>query len=184
MCVGRFISQGIFESMTKYYPKQQDCAAELMQIMEQFNVIPDDDFGRRLVKIFCYSKTFYKASYTNVSAFLKVSVSCVCCRSTLLCVREIRAYDVLDAEAPESRPAASALRTRHTLLARRGRAVPCGRGHCPLAHHSRSLHRDPPLARALQFTDLIDDLYWSTISLWVCWMLSSEIAPSLSQILI
>ena len=57
MCVGRFISQGIFESMTKYYPKQQDCAAELMQQMEQFNVIPDDDFGRRLVKIFGYSKT-------------------------------------------------------------------------------------------------------------------------------
>lgn len=50
--VGRFISQGIFESMTKYYPKQQDCAAELMQQMEHFNVIPDDDFGRRLVKIF------------------------------------------------------------------------------------------------------------------------------------
>lgn len=52
LCVGRFIAQGIFESMTKYYPKQQDCAAEVMQQMEQFHVIPDDDFGRRLVKIF------------------------------------------------------------------------------------------------------------------------------------
>ena len=58
---GVMIAQTMWQREFQHYPKQQQCAIDLMDEMEYFGVIPDRDFGIRLSKIFgqkCH--TFYK----------------------------------------------------------------------------------------------------------------------------
>uniref|UniRef100_A0A6B2F8B7 Evolutionarily conserved signaling intermediate in Toll pathway, mitochondrial n=1 Tax=Bothriechis nubestris TaxID=1766655 RepID=A0A6B2F8B7_9SAUR len=47
-----FIPQNIFQKMVKYYPKQQDCAVQLLEQMEHFGVLPNQETKFLLLEIF------------------------------------------------------------------------------------------------------------------------------------
>ncbi|XP_053608129.1 evolutionarily conserved signaling intermediate in Toll pathway, mitochondrial [Plodia interpunctella] len=49
---GRFIPQNIFQSEFMHYPKQQQCAVDLLEQMEDNSVMPDTEMEQMLLNIF------------------------------------------------------------------------------------------------------------------------------------
>ncbi|KAK7500838.1 hypothetical protein BaRGS_00008082 [Batillaria attramentaria] len=49
---GKLAARTVWQVEFMHFPKQQQCAIDLMDQMEDFGVIPDHDFGMRLEKVF------------------------------------------------------------------------------------------------------------------------------------
>lgn len=49
---GKMVPRSVWQVEFMHYPKQQQCAIDLMDQMEDFGVIPDHDFGVRLMEVF------------------------------------------------------------------------------------------------------------------------------------